>query len=163
MGILDKLLGKPSKEEIKKFNFFFSFEFLPKVIENHNFRHTPFDEALKFDTLNKEHPEFDKLINKVDIIDSDVKNWPNIKLYVIQIPNNETMPEVACAIIGHESMFNVVHLYTMEYSLGGFAVCNPTVKGHNNLGVLVKNGTQFGAVCLKDFLNYTKTLCKAEF
>lgn len=163
MGLLDKLLIRPSKEEILRFNFFFSFDYLPKVIEDHNFRRTSFDKALKFDTLRKEHPDFDKLLNKVSIIDSEVKNWPNVKLYLINLPTNETMPEVACAIIGHESTLNIVRLYTMEYSIGGFAICSPTVKSHNNLGVFVNDGTQFGAFCLKNFLNYIQEKIDEEY
>lgn len=130
MGFLDKTLNRPSKEEIPHFNFFLSFDYLPKVIEDHNFRRTPFDKALKFDTLRKEHPEFDKLLSKVKILDTGVKNWPNVKLYLINLPTNETMPEVACAIIGHESTLNIVRLYTVGYSIGGFAVYTPAVKSH---------------------------------
>lgn len=163
MGFLDKLLNRPSKEEILRFNIFLSFDYLPKVIEDHNFRRTPFDEALKFDAIRKAHPEYDHLLNKVKVIESGVNNWPNVKLYLVNLPTNETMPEVACAIIGHESMFNVVRLYTMEYSIGGFAVCIPTVKSHNNTGIFVKDGTQFGAFCIKDFLKYVESLSQAEF
>ncbi|MBD5320049.1 MAG: hypothetical protein HDS07_04025 [Bacteroides sp.] len=163
MGFLDKILNRPSKEDTLRFNFFLSFDYLPKVIEDHNFRRFSFDKALKFDTLRKEHPEFDKLLNKVNIIDSGVKNWPNVKLYLINLPTNETMPEVACAIIGHESTLNIVRLYTMEYSIGGFAICSPTANSHNNLGVFVKDGTQFGAFCLKNFLDYIHSKIEEEY
>jgi hypothetical protein len=161
MGLFSKLFGIKSKAEkqaeITAFNYYLCFKFLPKQIEAFNNRHDSFEKYLDFSQIITEKPKFAKFAKGLKVTSSGINNWSNLSLHLVKPVSNEIMGEVAMAIITYDSCFKVARLFTLEYSIGNFAVCEPTSESHSVVE-FVDNAEQFAAFCIKDVINSTKEM-----
>lgn len=148
MNFLKKLFGRPSKMDVTAYNFHLAFKYLPEAIDSYNKGISAFPDLKDLSGLKPSRPEFGKLLKKTRTVASGVNGFPNLEIHLLVPPSNETMPEVAAIIVARDRRRRQATIHTMEYSIGGFAVCEPKVGEHNNTGVLVKNAEQFAAFCV---------------
>lgn len=150
MGFISKLFGKPSKEEILRFNYHVNFKTLPDIVEKYNNKQLRYSDLMRPTVFIGRAETQNCLAKKISVVDTGINNHPNLKMILVKTPSNGSISEVAAAIIMVDTVKQKAILYTMEYSLGGYAICLPESNGnHTNTGIMVKNGDQFAAYVLK--------------
>lgn len=164
MGIFDSIFGKkPDKQDIKAYNYYLNFDYIPKVLYQWKNGNGTFQSAISFDSLINKNNKWKSLIKETSVTSSSLKENTDIMLYLIKSPSTESMADVAMAIIAVNQKIKKYLYYTMEYSFGDFMICSADEKGnHHNIGIDVKNGEQFGAYVIKQALKELKAPVKVE-
>lgn len=155
MGFFDFFKSKKVDDKTKlAFNYYLFFEHIPKALSAWWNIQTPFNNAISFEGIASEKPEFAFLCKKVETVSSGLNRYPDITLYLITPPAVEFPGAVASAIIGVNQKTRRYMYYTMENSFGGYAICEACDDGnHANTGVMVQDGEQFGAYCIKQAID----------
>jgi len=143
MSFFSKLLSKPSKEDILRFNYHSCFKALPTLIEKYNERIISFDEVVDTEKYHDGSEMSRKLAKKVKTVQSGINGHPEVSLTLIIPPSNGIISEVEVAMIAHNTKLHHAIVFTMEYSLGDYMVCIPTPTQHGNIGIVVANREQF--------------------
>ncbi len=150
MGLLDSIFGKkPTKTEIAAYNYYLFFDYIPKRLHDWEHNHASLQSALTYSSLVDKNKVWKSLIKDTTITDSTLKKCNDVTLYLIKSPSNEMMGEVAMAIIAVNPAMRKYEYYTMEYSLGGFAICTADKDGNHYYMDECKDGEQFGAYVIK--------------
>ena len=150
MGFFDSLFSKkPSKQDITAFSYYLFFDYIPKQLNAWEKKNASFQSVLNFEPLVQKNPVWKSLIKQIKVTDSTLKKCTDVTLYLIQAPSNEMMGEVASAIIAVNPKIRKYEYYTMEYSLGGFAICSADESGNHFYMDDCKDGNQFGAYVIK--------------
>lgn len=150
MGFFDSLFKKkPSKSEITAFNYYLFFDYIPKQLYAWEQSNGNFKSAITFHSLVHKNPLWESLVKKISITDSTLRKYNDITLYLIQAPSNEAMGEVTSAIIAANPKIKKYLYYTLEYSLGGFAICSTDEKGNHAYCTDCRDGNEFGAFVIK--------------
>ena len=136
--------------ETTRFNYFYSFDYLPKRIKKFNKQEIIFDDVISYSDLPSEYGKFS---NKIEINSSGLNNDRDVLLYLIQIPSQKSISEVCRLLIVRSKKGNFARLYSLEYSIDNYCVCDLTDERHDNLG-LISGGEDFLSVCLKHFRLY---------
>lgn len=135
---------------ITKFNYLFSFQYVPKIIEDYNNRLCSFE--VIFD--KSKYPSTIKNIsNKVEITCNSSKKF-RIDTLLISLPSTKAFTEVAAILIYHSVSLHHALMYTLEYSVDEknaecFVICQMKGDRHFDTGINTKDG--------KNFLTQTST------
>lgn len=132
-----------------RFNYFYSFDFLPKLVNDYNEKKISFDDVISFSNIPEEYRSISK---HIEVISSGLNNDNDILLYLINVPSKKSISEVCKLIIIRSKHNNFVRLYSLEYSISDYCVCELSNGNHNNLG-FASNGDEFLVVCLSHFRN----------
>lgn len=150
MGFLDSIFGKkPTKTEIAAYNYYLFFDYIPKRLHEWEHNHASLQTALTYSSLVDKNKVWKSLIKDTSITDSNLKKCTHVTLYLIKAPSTEMMGEVAMAIIAVNPSIRKYEYYTMEYSLGSFAICTADKDGNHYHMDACKDGEQFGAYVIK--------------
>lgn len=153
MGFLDSIFGaKPKASDIKAYNFFLFFDFIPKKLYEWEEKKVSFNTVIDFDTIIQKNKLWKSLIKNTKVISSGIKQNSDITLYLIEAPSNEQPGEVVKAIIAINPKIHKSDYYTMEFSLGSFAICSVDESGNHYYKEECKDGNQFGAYVIKTAL-----------
>lgn len=153
MGFIDSLFGaKPKASDKKAYNFFLFFDFIPKKLHEWEEKKVSFDTVTDFSTLIQKNNVWKSLVKDTKVISSGIKQNPDITLYLIDAPSNEQPGEVVKAIIAINPKIRKFEYYTMEFSLGDFAICRADEAGNHYYMEPCKDGNQFGAFVIKTAL-----------
>lgn len=135
---------------ITKFNYLYSFQYIPKIIEDYNNGlcsiEVIFDKSKYPNTIKK-------ISNKVEITCNSSKKF-GIDTLLISLPSTKAFTEVAAILIYHSVSLHHAIMYTLEYSIDEenvecFVICQVKGEKHFNTGINAKNG--------EDFLTQTST------
>lgn len=149
MGFFDTLFGKkPEKKDIRAYNYYLYFDYLPKKLYDLGNNKGSFDALISFDSLVNKNAVWKSLIKMTSITSSNVDEFPDITLYFIKAPSNELMGEVALAIFAFNRHINKYIYYTMEYSRGSYMICSADEKGNHYCMESCSDGEQFSAYVL---------------
>lgn len=153
MGFLDSLFGKkPTKKDITAFNYYLFFDYIPKRLYEWQHNNVSIQSALTFDSLIQKNPVWKSLVKKITVTDSTLTKCTDITAYLVKAPSTEFMGEVAMAMFTVNPKIRKYEYYTMEYSLGDFAICSADEEGnHYNIDGC-KNGEIFGAYVVRQAL-----------
>lgn len=153
MSFLDSLFGKkPTKKDIIAFNYYLFFDYIPKCLYKWQHNNGSLQSALTFDSLIQKNPVWKSLVKKITVNDSTLTKCTDITAYLVKAPSTEFMGEVAMAIFTVNPKIRKYEYYTMEYSLGDFAICSADEEGnHYNIDEC-KNGEIFGAFVVRQAL-----------
>lgn len=133
-----------------EYNYFLSFNYIPKALYAWWHVRTLFETALCFESIVTAYPKYKTLVSKTEVVKSGFNLHPDIEIYFITIPNTMIATEVGLACIAVNRKNNGYLYYTAEYSFNGYAVCNPDeVNNHNNTGLIVKDGAEFANYCFE--------------
>lgn len=150
MGFLDSIFGKkPTKKEIAAYNYYLFFDYIPKRLHEWEHNHASLQSALTYSSLVDKNSVWKSLIKGTEITDSTLKKCNDVTLYLIKSPSNELMGEVASAIIAVNPKIRKYEYYTLEYSLGGFAICTADKDSNHYYMDECKDGEQFGVYVIK--------------
>ncbi len=131
-----------------EYNYFLSFNYIPKALYAWWYVYTLFETALCFESIATAYPKYKPLVSKTEVVKSGFNLHPDIELYFITIPNTKTITEVGLACIAVNRKSRGYLYFTAEYSFNGYAVCNPDeVNNHNNTGLILKDGAEFAKYC----------------
>ncbi|MCM1139827.1 MAG: GNAT family N-acetyltransferase [Muribaculum sp.] len=150
MGFFDSLFKKkPSKSEITAFNYYLFFDYIPKQLYAWEHSNGNFKSAITYHSLVHKNTIWESLVKKISITDSTLRKYSDITLYLIQAPSNEAMGEVTSAIIAVNPKIKKYLYYTLEYTIGGFAICSCDEKGNHGYCADCNDGNEFGAFVIK--------------
>lgn len=153
MGYLDSIFGrKPSATDISAFNYNLFFDYIPKRLHDWEQKKCAIEIVLSFDSLLQKNSTWKSLIKEISISDSTLKKCTDITAYLIKAPSNEQMGEVAMAMIAVNPKIRKFEYFTMEFSLGEFAICTADEKGNHYYMDGCENGEVFGAYVIKQAL-----------
>ena len=131
-------------ELILKYNYFLSFNYIPKALYAWWYVNTLLETALCFESITIAYPQYKTLVSKTEVVKSGFNLHPNIEIYFVKIPNTMIATEVGMACIAVNRKSRGYLYFTAEYSFNGYAICNPDeVNNHNNTGITVKDGAEF--------------------
>lgn len=135
---------------ITKFNYLFSFQYVPKIIEDYNNGlcsiEVIFDKSKYPNTIKN-------ISDKVEITCNSSKKF-GIDTLLISLPSTKAFTEVAAILIYHSVSLHHAIMYTLEYSIDEknaecFVICQVKGEKHFNTGINAREG--------KDFLTQTST------
>ena len=150
MGFLDSLFGpKPKATDIKAYNFFLFFEYIPKKLHDWEDNKIPFESVINFNSLIQKDKIWKSLIKDTKVISSGIKQNPDITLYLVDASSNQHPGEVVKAIIAINPKLHKSDYYTMEYSFGNYAICSADETSKHYYMDECKDGNQFGAYVIK--------------
>jgi RimJ/RimL family protein N-acetyltransferase len=154
MDFLDSLFGKkPTDKDKMAFNYYLFFDYLPKRLHEWANNNGSIQNALSFGPLALKDKIWKPLIKEIKVTESSLKNYKDVILYLIQAPSNKRMGEVAMAIAAVSSTIHKFQYFTMEYSIGGFAICTSDEKVNHYYMADCKDGEQFGAYVIKQAMD----------
>lgn len=150
MGFLGSIFGKkPTEKEIAAYNYYLFFDYIPKRMHEWEHNQGTLQSALTYSSLAEKNKVWKSLINETEITDSTLKKCNDVTLYLIKSPSNKIMGEVAMAIIAVNPKIRKFEYYTMEYSLGGFAICTADKDSNHYYMEECNDGEQFGVYVIK--------------
>lgn len=150
MGFFNSLFKKkPSKSEITAFNYYLFFDYIPKQLYAWKHNNGNIKSAITYNSLIHKNPIWESLVKKISITDTTLTKYPDISLYLIQAPSNESIAEVTSAIIAVNPKIRRFLYYTLEYTIGGFAICSCDDKGNHGYCTDCSDGNEFGAFVIK--------------
>lgn len=129
---------------ITKFNYLFSFQYVPSIIEGYNNGLNSIE--IIFD--KSKYPFMtEKISDKVEITCSSSTKF-GIDTLLISLPSTEAITEVSAILIYHSASLRHALLYTLEYSIDEensecFVICQVKGEKHINTGIYVKEGKDF--------------------
>lgn len=129
---------------ITKFNYLFSFQYVPSIIEGYNNGLNSIE--IIFD--KSKYPFMtEKISDKVEITCSSSTKF-GIDTLLITLPSTEAITEVSAILIYHSASLRHALLYTLEYSIDEensecFVICQVKGEKHINTGIYVKDGNDF--------------------
>lgn len=133
-----------------EYNYFLSFNYIPKALYAWWYVHTLFETALCFECIAIAYPKYRTLVSKTKVVKSEFNQHSDIEIFWITIPNTMIATEVGLACIAVNRKSRGYLYFTAEYSFNGYAVCNPDeVNNHNNTGLIVKDGAEFANYCFE--------------
>lgn len=158
MGFFDSIFGsKPKASDIKAYNFFLFFDFIPKKLHEWEEKKISLEGVLKFDSLIEKNKLWKSLIKDSKVISSGITQNPDITLYLVEAPSNQQTGEVSKAIIAVNPKIQKSEYFTMEYSFGNFAICSADESGNHYFMDNCNDGNQFGAYVIKAALESLAT------
>lgn len=156
MSFLSNIFQKPSDMETMKFNYHVNFEVLPSVVAKFNDRTIRYQNIIQFEKYLDSSKSPKSLVKKISVVDNGVQGLPNVKLIAIRVPNTGKPGQVAASLIAVDTKSSRAEYFTMEFSFGGYMICEPTVDEHINSGVTVANIEEFVQESLRLTLEYWK-------
>lgn len=139
------------------FNYYLFFDYIPKRLHDWENNKSSLQSAITFDSLSQKNSAWKSLIKKITVTDSSLKKCSDITAYLVKAPSSEMMGEVAMAMFTVNSKKRKYEYFTMEYSLGNFAICSADEEGnHYNIDSCA-NGETFGAFVVKSALEHLIT------
>lgn len=126
-----------------KFNYFYAFKYIPEIIDKYNLKQSTISSIFDIPTILGQHPEFSYIAKNIEYGISESKKDKNIKVLAIAIPNTQTISEVEIAYVVFAERINKAVYYTLEKSIGGYAIARPTSDGNHNLIDFVDSPQQF--------------------
>lgn len=141
---------KVDAKTILAYNYFVSFDYIPKAIYSWWDEKGLLETALCYESVGMAFPEYVPLIKQTEVVKSGFDLHPDIDIYFIKIPNSKMISEVGLACIAVNKKIHGFLYFTAEFSFGGYAICAPDEnKNHRNTGIIVKDGGEFGEYCYK--------------
>lgn len=163
MGFFDFLFGrKPEKSDITAFNYHLFFDFIPKKLHLWEQKKINFQSVISFESLVQKNNIWKSLIKDIEVTNSQLKNCKDITLYLIKAPSTKMMGEVSMAIIAVNQNLKKSEYFTMEYSLGNFAICSADEESNHFYMTECKDGEQFAAYVIKSALEHLVPQNKPE-
>lgn len=133
---------------ILAYNYFLSFDYIPRALYSWWKLDTLFEVALSFESVSMAYPKYKAFVSKTKVVKSGFNLHPDIEIFFITMPNTMIATEVGLACIAINMKIKGYLYFTAEYSFGGYAICSPDEeKNHNNTGIVVKDGAEFGKYC----------------
>lgn len=132
-----------TKDSIVKFNYFYAFKYIPEVLDRYNRKQSTISSIFDIPTIIGQHPEFSDVARKIEYGISESKKDKDIKALAIAIPNTHAISEVEIAYIVFDERTNKAVYYTLEKSIGGYAIASPTSEGEHHLIDFVDSPQQF--------------------
>lgn len=126
-----------------KFNYFYAFKYIPEIIDKYNLKQSTISSIFDILTILRQHPEFSDIAKNIEYGISEGKKDKNIKALAIAIPNTQTISEVEIAYVVFDERINKAVYYTLEKSIGGYAIASPTSDGNHHLIDFVDSPQQF--------------------
>lgn len=126
-----------------KFNYFYAFKYIPEIIDKYNLKQSTISSIFDILTILRQHPEFSDIAKNIEYGISEGKKDKNIKALAIAIPNTQTISEVEIAYVVFDERINKAVYYTLEKSIGGYAIASPTSDGKHHLIDFVDSPQQF--------------------
>lgn len=145
-------------KEITKFNYFYSFDFLPRMIEEINAGKFKIELFAYNQNLPKEYNEIAANL-KFKLTESQS---PKGQLLLINVPSTGAVSEAAMAAIFFSPEYNTAFLITCENSIGSFILCEPLVGKHTNLGIIVNKPSEALGEILTIFSHRVESIRKTK-
>ena len=132
MGFLDSLFGaKQTQHDIKAYNSYLFFDYIPKKLHEWEEKKVDLQSVISFDNLTLKNKNWKSLVKNTRVISSGIKQNPDITLYLVEAPSNKQPGEVVKAIIAFNEKIRKSDYFTLEYSLGEFAICSADEEGNH--------------------------------
>lgn len=147
--ITEAFVNEMSKDAISEFNAMIAFVVVPNLVSQYNQKNISFSAITDKNSYKKyASSSMDKFkISKVEL-KQDVA-----ELIVMTLPSNKKFSEVEALVIAHYISAKKAVVYSMEYSLENqFAICKPSVNGHENMGIFINNEKEFASEVIKQVL-----------
>lgn len=142
---------KVDAKTILAYNYFLSFDYIPKALYTWWNEKGLFETAICYESIGMAFPEYKPLIKGTEVNPSNFVENPDIDLFWVKIPNNGMISEVALACVAVNKKIHGFLYFTAEFSFGGYAVCIPDEENnHRNTGIIVKSGEEFLKFCLNE-------------
>ncbi len=145
-----------TKNDVVKFNYYFSFSYIPSKFKLFTDNHIKFSDIWNFSDFN---PEYIKYREQIEAVESGLNNDPNIRMALItDIPTSKAISEVVMLLIIHDKSRQYSRLYSLEFSFDDYCVCDITSPStRDNLG-FTDDGDKFLAICLGNFNSHLSAL-----
>lgn len=145
-----------TQNDVVKFNYYFSFSYIPSKFKLFTDNTIDFSEIWSFSDFK---PEYIKYSERIEAVESGLNNDPNIRMALItDIPTSKAISEVAMLLIIHDKSRQYSRLYSLEFSFDDYCVCDITYPNErDNLG-FTDDGDEFLAICLCNFNSHLSAL-----
>jgi hypothetical protein len=151
MSILELIFGKkPSEKDIIAFNYKLYFDYLPKRLNVWKQNGETIQVILSFDELKQKNNIWKQLAKRIKIKSTTLKSYEDIIFYVIQAPSIKMIGLVEIAIFAINIRLDKYEYFTMEYSLGNYAICSIDQKGNHYYIDKCRDAESFGVYVVKE-------------
>ena len=136
------------KNRTVKFNFMYSFKFLPQSIEKYMNGKKEYIDIMSPSNIPD---ELEDQFYKINISTTTLSSNPEIEINAFKMPSDGSVGEVHTLLFIRNIRTRFSKLYSLEFSLdGGFCICGISTAEHGNYGCYGKS--QFIDFCVSNFI-----------
>lgn len=136
------------KNRTVKFNFMYSFKFLPQSIEKYMNGKKEYIDIMSPSNIPD---ELEDQFYKINISTTTLSSNPEIEINAFKMPSDGSVGEVHTLLFIRNKRTRFSKLYSLEFSLdGGFCICGISTAEHGNYGCYGKS--QFIDFCVSNFI-----------